>query len=90
MNIQEQMDMLIDRLEKTENENKALKTKLETRLSCSFVKVAQAHAVREFAKKVKEKLEEKGQHYICMYDWGGHSALVDCANVVDELLKEYV
>lgn len=46
-------------------------------------------AVREFADKLKTQLEEKDQHYICMYDWNAHSAVTDCANEVDELLKEY-
>ena len=46
-------------------------------------------AVREFAEKLKTRFEEKEQHYICMYDWNGHSAVTDCENEVDELLKEY-
>ena len=46
-------------------------------------------AVREFAEKIKTQLEAKEQHYICMYDWNGHSAVTDCENEVDELLKEY-
>lgn len=46
-------------------------------------------AVKEFAEKLKTRFEEKEQHYICMYDWNGHSAVVDCTNEVDELLKEY-
>lgn len=46
-------------------------------------------AVREFAEKLKMQLKAKEQHYICMYDWNGHSAVVDCENEVDELLKEY-
>ena len=46
-------------------------------------------AVREFAEKLKTQLEAKEQHYICMYDWNGHSAVVDCENEVDDLLKEY-
>lgn len=46
-------------------------------------------AVREFADKLKTRLEAKEQHYICMYDWNGHSAVTDCENEVDELLKEY-
>ena len=46
-------------------------------------------AVREFAENLKTQLEAKEQHYICMYDWNGHSAVVDCENEVDELLKEY-
>lgn len=46
-------------------------------------------AVREFAENLKTQLEAKEQHYICMYDWNGHSAVVDCVNEIDELLKEY-
>lgn len=46
-------------------------------------------AVQDFADKLKTRLEAKEQHYICMYDWNGHSAVVDCENEVDELLKEY-
>ena len=46
-------------------------------------------AVREFAEKLKTQFEEKEQHYICMYDWSGHSAVAECENEVDELLKEY-
>ena len=42
-----------------------------------------------FAEKLKTRLEAKEQHYICMYDWNGHSAVTDCENEVDELLKEY-
>ena len=46
-------------------------------------------AVQDVADRLKTRLEEKEQHYICMYDWNGHSAIVDCENEVDELLKEY-
>lgn len=46
-------------------------------------------AVREFAENLKTQLEAKEQHYICMYDWNGHSAVVDCVNEIDKLLKEY-
>ena len=89
MNIQGQMDMLIDKLEKLENENKELKAKLETRLTCDFVKIAQIHAVQDFAEKLKAKIEEKGRYYICIYDWGGHSVRMDCTNAIDKLVKEY-
>ena len=65
-----------------------LKAKFEAK-SCDFVKTAQKHAVQDFADKLKTQFEAKEQHYICMYDWNGHSAVVDCANEVDELLKEY-
>ena len=46
-------------------------------------------AVQDFADKLKTRLEAKEHHYIGMYDWNGHSAIVDCENEVDELLKEY-
>lgn len=46
-------------------------------------------AVQDFADRLKTRLEAKAQHYIGMYDWNGHSAIVDCENEVDELLKEY-
>ena len=46
-------------------------------------------AVKEFAEKLETQLEEKEQFYICIYDWDRHSAVVDCANEVDELLNEY-
>ena len=65
-----------------------LKAKFEAK-SCDFVKTAQKHAVQDFADKLKTQFEAKEQHYICMYDWNGHSAVVDCVNKVDELLKEY-
>ena len=65
-----------------------LKAKFEAK-SCDFVKTAQTHAVQDFAEKLKTRLEAKEQHYICMYDWNGHSAVTDCENEVDELLKEY-
>ena len=54
----------------------------------AWEKQAKIEAVKEFADKLKTRFEEKEQHYICMYDWNGHSAVVDCANEVDELLKE--
>lgn len=71
-------------------ENEELKAKLNARLTCNFVKTAQTHAVQDFAEKLKTRLEAKEQHYICMYDWNGHSAVTDCENEVDELLKELV
>lgn len=83
----------IDRLK---SENTQLKTEvrefeveLNARLTCDFVKTAQTHAVQDFAEKLKTRLEAKEQHYICMYDWNAHSAVTDCENEVDELLKEY-
>ena len=49
-----------------------------------IVKQAQIDVLKE----LKTQLEAKEQHYICMYDWDGHSAVVDCANEVDELIEE--
>lgn len=66
-----------------------LEVELNARLTCDFVKTAQKHAVQDFADKLKTQFEEKEQHYIHMYDWNGHSAVTDCENEVDELLKEY-
>ena len=59
-------------------ENEQLKEKLNARLTCDFVKIAQTHAVQDFAEKIKEK------SYVNDY----------CREVVevekiDELLKEY-
>ena len=65
-----------------------LKAKFEAK-SCDFVKTAQTHAVQDFADKLKTRLDAKAQHYVCGYDWNGQSAVVDCENEVDELLKEY-
>ena len=61
MSMQEQMDMLIDRLEKVENENKELKIKLDSKLTCDFVKSEQKYSIQEFAKL----LECKYGHYLC-------------------------
>ena len=55
----------------------------------AVLEIEKKQAVKEFAENLKTRFEEKEQHYICMYDWDGHSAVVDCANEVDELLKEY-
>ena len=86
-------------IERLKAENKRLSGKLgQILLSIDTVKEMNAmcniyeqrkQAVKEFAEKVKTRLEEKEQFYICIYDWDGHSAVVDCANEVDELLKEY-
>lgn len=52
--------------------------------NCETIKQGQVDVLKE----LKTQLEAKEQHYICMYDWDGHSAVVDCANEVDELIKE--
>lgn len=64
-----------------------LKAKFEAK-SCDFVKTAQKHAVQDFAEKLKTRLDAKAQHYVCRYDWNGHSAVVDCENEVDKLLED--
>ena len=55
----------------------------------AVLEIEKKQAVKEFAENLKTRFEEKEQHYICMYDWDGHSAVVDCAYEVYELLKEY-
>lgn len=70
-------------------EVREFEVELNARLTCDFVRTAQKHAVQDFADKLKTQFEEKEQHYICMYDWNAHSAVTDCENEVDELLKEY-
>ena len=46
-------------------------------------------SVKEFAEKLKEEYKALEQHYICVYDWDGHSAVYKCEIKIDELLKEY-
>lgn len=83
MSMQEQMDMLIDRLEKVENENKELKLKLESKLTCDFVKSAQKHAIQEFA----EKLKKCSYTDNCFTDGKWHRYVL--VSDINELLKEY-
>lgn len=80
MNIQDQMVMLIDRLEKTENENKELKARLDARLTWSFIEVAQKHAVQDFVAKLKEK---------CDGVWKYECSFENIMPFIQELLKEY-
>lgn len=87
--VERKIEELKSEIKQLEKENEQLKAKLEARLNCNFVKTAQKQAVQEFADKLKTQFEEKEQHYIYMYDWNGHSAVTDCENEVDELLKEY-
>ena len=82
----EQADELFER----DKENKRLKAENKrTRNMKNVLEIEKGNAVKEFAEKLKTRFEEKEQFYICIYDWDGHSAVVDCANEVDELLKEY-
>lgn len=85
----DEVDRMQAEIKRLKKENEQLKAKLKARLTCDFVRTAQKHAVQDFADKLKTQFEAKEQYYICMYDWSGHSAVVDCVNEVDELLKEY-
>ena len=74
----------IDELQKKLEQHERLEHEIKALFGIEMLQ-----AVQDFADKLKTRLEEKEQHYICMYDWNGHSAVVDCENEVDELLKEY-
>lgn len=86
MTIQDQMDMLIDRLEKEENENKELKAKLEARLTCEFVKTAQKHAQVDVLNKVKVLIFQKDNPYSVPFE-EFIKANAFCG-YIDELIKE--
>lgn len=86
---QQEIDGLKAENARLKEEVREFEIELNARLTCDFVRTAQKHAVQDFADKLKTQFEEKEQHYICMYDWNGHSAVTDCENEVDELLKEY-
>ena len=74
----------IDELQKKLEQHERLEHEIKALFGIEMLQ-----AVQDFADKLKTRLEAKEQHYICMYDWNGHSAIVDCENEVDELLKEY-
>lgn len=74
----------IDELQKKLEQHERLEHEIKALFGIEMLQ-----AVQDFADKLKIRLEAKEQHYICMYDWNGHSAVVDCENEVDELLKEY-
>lgn len=76
----------LDEIKQLKNENEQLKAKLETRLTCDFVRTAQTHAVQEFADKLKEKLEM----FLVAKGGGvyGEKPYVSIEKI-DELLKEY-
>ena len=74
----------IDELQKKLEQHERLEHEIKALFGIEMLK-----AVQDFADKLKTRLEAKEQHYIYMYDWNGHSAVVDCENEVDELLKEY-
>lgn len=62
-----------------------LKAENEKRLTCDFVKTAQKQAVKEFAKKLKEKVH----NYYPSIDSYCTSRHVILVKDIDELLKEY-
>ena len=74
----------IDELQKKLEQHERLEHEIKALFGIEMLQ-----AVQDFADKLKTRLEAKEQHYICMYDWNGHSAVVDCENEVDKLLKEY-
>ena len=74
----------IDELQKKLEQHERLEHEIKALFGIEMLQT-----VQDFADKLKTRLEAKEQHYICMYDWNGHSAVVDCENEVDELLKEY-
>lgn len=93
MQLQQDYNRAWDRLKLQRQEINELQQKLEQNerfehdIKAVF-EIEMLQAIQDFADKLKARLKEKEQHYICMYDWNGHSAVVDCENEVDELLKE--
>lgn len=94
MNMQEQMDMLIDRLEEIESENTRLKAKLgQVLLSIDIVKEMNAmcdidgqrkQAVKEFAEKLKAALFDIFGTAVDNLD-----SMEDITYLIDEQLKGY-
>ena len=74
------------KIDALKDENRQLKT--ECALLDDELRIARQDTINVL-NELKTRLEAKEQHYICMYDWNGHSAVTDCENEVDELLKEY-
>lgn len=93
MQLQQDYNRAWDRLKLQRQEINELQQKLEQNerfehdIKAVF-EIEMLQVIQDFADKLKARLKEKEQYYICMYDWNGHSAVVDCENEVDELLKE--
>lgn len=93
MQLQQDYNRAWERLKSQRREIDELQKKLEQHERFeheikALFEIEMLQAIQDFADKLKARLKEKEQHYICMYDWNGHSAVVDCENEVDELLKE--
>lgn len=93
MQLQQDYNRAWERLKSQRREIDELQKKLEQydrfeHNTKALFGIATLQAVQDFADKLKTRLEAKEHHYISMYDWNGHSAVVDCENEVDELLKE--
>lgn len=73
----------IDELQKKLEQHERLEHEIKALFGIEMLQ-----AVQDFADKLKTRLDAKVQHYVCMYDWNGHSAVVDCENEVDKLLEE--
>lgn len=93
MQLQQDYNRAWDRLKLQRQEINELQQKLEQNerfehdIKAVF-EIEMLQAVQDFADKLKTRLDAKAQHYVCMYDWNGHSAVVDCENEVDKLLEE--
>lgn len=73
----------IDELQKKLEQHERLEHEIKALFGIEMLQ-----AVQDFADQLKTRLEAKAQHYVCMYDWNGHSAVVDCENEVDKLLED--
>lgn len=73
----------IDELQKKLEQHERLEHEIKALFGIEMLQ-----AVQDFADKLKTRLDAKAQHYVCRYDWNGHSAVVDCENEVDKLLED--
>lgn len=73
----------IDELQKKLEQHERLEHEIKALFGIEMLQ-----AVQDFVDQLKTRLEAKEHHYIGMYDWHGHSAVVDCENEVDKLLED--
>lgn len=93
MQLQQDYNRALERLKSQRREIDELQKKLEQheRLEHeikALFGIEMLQAVQDFADKLKTRLDAKAQHYVCRYDWNGHSAVVGCENEVDKLLED--
>lgn len=72
---------LLEEIKRLKAENEELKAKLNARLTCDFVKIAQARAVQDFAEKLRKRLTENRV--------SNDNVVINANYEIDELLKEY-